>query len=51
MTAEMILMELESMPIVERDRFFSMLGRCFFKDENLSLPVLLDGTRCLQLKF
>ena len=36
MTAEEILMELESMPFSERDRFFSMLGRCFFKNENLT---------------
>ena len=36
MTAEMILMELESMPVLERDRFFSMLGRCFFKNENFT---------------
>ena len=36
MTAEKILMELQSMPILERDRFFSMLGRSFFKDENFT---------------
>ena len=35
-TAEELLMELEAMPFLERDRFFSMLGRCFFKDENLT---------------
>ena len=35
-TAEELLMELESMPFSERDRFFSMLGRCFFKNENLT---------------
>ena len=36
MTAKELLTELEIMPFSERDRFFSMLGKCFFKDDNLT---------------
>ena len=36
MTAEDLLDELKSMPFSERGRFFSLLGRYFFQDDNLS---------------
>ena len=34
MTAEDLLNELKSMPFLERGRFFSILGRHFFQDDN-----------------
>ncbi|MEA1933882.1 MAG: helix-turn-helix domain-containing protein [Thermodesulfobacteriota bacterium] len=36
MTAEDLLDELKSMPFLERGRFFSILGRHFFQDDNLT---------------